>query len=380
MSNNENDELVKKYEKIADILNKAGEFPMPFSNTLLEILRYTVQDENLDFLMAFKDNISQTMDQLKENSGLSEDEILKKVNTLAKTGIMFDQPSRTGLMIYRLLPIMRQSEYIFMQDLEPTDDVKRLATLFRELHQELILIYRKDKQKTRAIIENSPPIDRTVPIIQNQDGELIDLVVNKEVRVPEEKSIPTQDIRELFKKYDEIAVGRCYCRHQQEVLGEPCKQIDLSIESCFTLGKSARHTSKHGFSRMISQQEALNLLQNIEEAGLVHKAYHLYSDPDREEVAVCNCCSCCCVNNKKHLFMPIKNSSFWMADIDLDSCIGCGICVEKCHNFAIELNHKNRAVIIENDCIGCGVCAYYCPEKVISLKQVKRTVHIIPND
>ncbi|MBN1802459.1 MAG: 4Fe-4S binding protein [Candidatus Lokiarchaeota archaeon] len=380
MINRKNEGLVKKYEKVASILNKAGEFSLPFSDTLLEILRYTIGDENLDFLNAFENNISQTMEQLKSSSGLSEDEILKKVNTLAKTGVIFDQPNRTGLMIYRLLPIMRQSEYIFMQELEPTEEIKWLASLFQQLHQDLIEIYKQDENKTRVIIANSPPIDRTVPFLQDQDGEQIELVINEKINVPEEKQLPTQDIVELFKKYDEIAVGRCYCRQQQEMLGKPCKQIDLSVESCFTLGKSARHTSKHGFSRMISQREALDLLKKIKAAGLVHKAYHLYSDPDREEVAVCNCCLCCCANNKKHLFIPIKNASYWMASVHQELCVGCGICVDKCHNYAIELSEENKAVILEDDCIGCGVCAYNCPEKAISLKNIKRLVNIFPDN
>ncbi|MFX1398668.1 MAG: ATP-binding protein [Promethearchaeota archaeon] len=370
--------IMDKYKKVATILNKAGEFPIPFTNTLFEILKYTVKDENLDFLMAFEENISQTMEQLKTSSNLPKDEILKKVDALAKKGVIFDQPSRTGLMIYRLLPIARQSEYIFMQEHAPDPEIKRLASLFSDLHEELKNNYKDNSDKMMENFKNFPPIDRTVPILRNQDGEQIELEVNGEISVPSEDILPTQDIVELFKKYDDIAVGRCYCRHQREVLGEPCKQIALNVESCFTLGKSARHTSKHGFSRLISKEEAFELLKKIEEAGLVHKAYHLYSDPSREEVAVCNCCSCCCDNNKKHLIMPIKNASFWLARVNEETCIGCGTCIDRCHNYAIELNGNNKAYIDENDCIGCGVCAYYCPEKAILLEYNKRYINIKP--
>ena len=84
---------------------------------MLNILKYTIKDENLDLVMAFENGISQTMEQLKESSGLPEGEILKKVDALAKTGVMFNQPNRHGLMVYRILPMHRQFEYIFMKNL-----------------------------------------------------------------------------------------------------------------------------------------------------------------------------------------------------------------------------------------------------------------------
>ncbi|MFX1298231.1 MAG: hypothetical protein ACFFD2_25675, partial [Promethearchaeota archaeon] len=61
------------YKRAANILNKAGGFDYPFSDTLLNILKYTIKDENLDLVLAFENNISQTMEQLKESSGLSEE-------------------------------------------------------------------------------------------------------------------------------------------------------------------------------------------------------------------------------------------------------------------------------------------------------------------
>ena len=42
-----------KYRKAANILNKAGQFPYPVSDTMIAILKHTITDENLDFIMAF---------------------------------------------------------------------------------------------------------------------------------------------------------------------------------------------------------------------------------------------------------------------------------------------------------------------------------------
>jgi len=68
----------KKYKKVIGVLNKAGQFPIPVSDTTVAILKHTIKEEDLDFVMLFKRNISMTMEQLKEASKLSEEEILLK--------------------------------------------------------------------------------------------------------------------------------------------------------------------------------------------------------------------------------------------------------------------------------------------------------------
>jgi len=106
-----------EYQKALKILFKAGGFQFPFSETVHEILKITIKDENLDFIMAFKDKTSQTMEQLKDSSKMSEDEIEKHVDKLAKTGFIFNQLNSKGVMVYRLMPIFSigSFEYFFMK-------------------------------------------------------------------------------------------------------------------------------------------------------------------------------------------------------------------------------------------------------------------------
>jgi Na+-translocating ferredoxin:NAD+ oxidoreductase RNF subunit RnfB len=366
------------YRKAASILAKAGGPPRPFTKILHEIFKHTIKDENLDFIFAFENSISQTMEQLKESSGLSEEEILKKVDVLAKTGVMFNQPNRHGVMVYRLLRVGLQFEYIFMQKLEKTEENYELAKLFEKLNEETSERVQSNYDGLSASLGKLSPMDRTVPILENlETGEEINVIVNEELQVPTEQILPTQRIRELIEKFDDVAIGNCYCRQHQEFLGEPCKQIDL-IPSCMTLGKSARHTSNHGMSKLVSKEEALEALKKYEDAGLVHKAYHLYSDINREEVAICNCCSCCCLTARDCLIFPVVNATNYLASIDEDLCTGCGTCVEMCYNKAIELNDDDKAERMEEFCVGCGVCAYHCPENAISLIEGQRMVRMFP--
>ncbi len=367
-----------EYKKAVNVLYKAGGFPFPFSETLHEILKTTIGDENLDFVMAFENQISQTMEQLKESSELSEEEILEKADALAKTGVLINQPNRHGVMVYQIFPFHRQFEYLFMKNLEKTEENYRIAQLFYKLNEEQSEIIQSNYDRWSSTMEKMPPMDRTVAILENRDtGKDLNIIVNQDVEVPSEQILPTQKIKELIEKYDDIAVGNCYCRQHQEFLDNPCKQIELT-PSCFTLGKSARHTSNHGFSKLVSKEEALDILKEIEDAGLVHKAYHLRGDAGKEEVAICNCCNCCCLTAKEALIFPVANATNYLASIDQDLCTGCGTCVEKCYNQIIELNDNDKAERIEELCVGCGVCAYHCPENAISLIEGQRIVRMMP--
>ena len=44
--------------------------------------------------------------------------------------------------------------------------------------------------------------------------------------------LPSQRVEDLIQKFDEIAVGHCFCRHHKDLQGAPCKQTS-ERENCF---------------------------------------------------------------------------------------------------------------------------------------------------
>jgi len=367
----------ERYRNAVQVINSAGGSPVPVTDNTIAILKYIVEEEHLDFIMYFKGKRSQTMEQLKESSGLSEEEVNKHAKALAKIGLIMNQPSRSGLMIFRLMPFVNVGvyEYTFMKKLEWNEWEKGLAQLYKKLNEESAgrMLANYD-----AIVKNflptMRPIDRTVPYTENfETGDEINIVIDKELEVPEEKIISAQKVEEIIQKFDEIAVGHCYCRHFRDLVDESCKQTDMR-ENCFTFGKSARYTTEQGFARMISKEEAIDILKKSEKDGLVHKAYHPNMDFKREEDSICNCCSDCCGQSKN----ITSNMSNFIAQVDHELCTGCGTCVEKCYSGAKELNDEGKAETLEERCIGCGICAAFCPEGAISLVEKQRVVRLAP--
>jgi len=346
---------------------------------LVEIIKALVREDQLDLILAFKKKRSQSLEELKESSGMPEEVILEQTSALAKKGIIFNQPNSKGVKVFRLLPLANVGvfEYNFMKKLTYSEEEKRLAALFSQFFS----AWRDNPQITPEVlsrlIEKWPPPDRTVPIRVNKATQKSTVIeIGRDLtEEATERILLTQDVKDLIEKFDEIAVGHCFCRQHRDLEGRSCRQTDLR-ETCFTFGKSARFTVENGFMRPIGKAEALEILKRCEEDGLVHKAYHPNFDITKEETSVCNCCKDCCGNSSR----IVVNVASFVSRVDAEVCTGCQICTLRCHTEAIHLGEDGKSQVDESRCIGCGVCAYFCPVGAIGLIPTPpRTVRVVLN-
>jgi Pyruvate/2-oxoacid:ferredoxin oxidoreductase delta subunit len=354
------------------------------SDTAIAIVASVVGDneDELDLIYAFREKPSQTTEQLMESSGFSMQKVEQLATRLAKKGLIFNQPSSAGIMVYRLLPFMLVGvmEYKFMVELTGSQEERNLAKLFETLLEELRDQIQDNYDALSPLFNTAPAVDRTVPTRLTEDGKPIQIIpINKRLEAAEEFVLPSQTVEEIIGKFDDIAVGYCFCRQRRSLLGDPCS-TDAPTFNCFTFGKSARHTIAQGFTKKVSREEALKIMKEAEDTGLIHKAFHPGSKESKPETSICNCCKDCCDTLElwRSGTLPLINSTYHLSVINEESCTGCGTCVEWCPTDAIVLNDEGLAQRDESACLGCGVCSRFCPEEAISLKEGLRRVFIMP--
>jgi Na+-translocating ferredoxin:NAD+ oxidoreductase subunit B len=172
---------------------------------------------------------------------------------------------------------------------------------------------------------------------------------------------PYDDVREIIKSKDRILVMPCPCVNLAEAMG---REIDQPREICFQFGFYADFHFDKGIGRWVSQEEALGILQQCEEAGLMHRP----TDTPTVD-AICNCGKFCggLIMFKHHPRPGEICSSNYYTQVDSSLCIGCGMCVPRCHMEAITVNQDMVAAIDRNRCIGCGLCVSVCPTQALSL-------------
>ncbi len=371
--------LSEKRRQATAVICRQGLVRFPATDTAEQIIAHVVGDDaaELDLILAFRERPSQTMEQLVAASGLPAAEVTRLADALAAKGLIFNQPNSGGVMVFRLLPLMMVGlmEYQFMGPLQGSAAEKTLARLFERLLAELREQTQTNYDALAPLFAAGPAIDRTVA-----GGRAIRVIpVERSLSTAEEFVLPSQSVEEIIAKFDDIAVGHCFCRQRRALLDEPCRS-DAPIVNCFSFGKSARHTTAQGFARRVSREEALEILHTAAEAGLIHKTFHPGSREAHPETSICNCCKDCCDTLRlwRDGTLPLINSTFHLAVIDADACTGCGTCLEGCPTDAIKLGEDGVARRDESSCLGCGVCARFCPESAIALKQGLRRVFVMP--
>jgi len=176
---------------------------------------------------------------------------------------------------------------------------------------------------------------------------------------------------QVIKTASHIGVGMCYCRHKMEHLGKAC---DAPMDICMTFNASAESLTRHGHARAVGVAECMDLLDSAYGHGLVQFGENVQNSVN----FICNCCGCCCeamiAQRRFGILHPVHTTNF-VPRIALESCTGCGKCVEACPVEAMALvsaedpkrPRRRVARLIEDSCLGCGVCVRACDRGSLAL-------------
>jgi len=171
--------------------------------------------------------------------------------------------------------------------------------------------------------------------------------------------LPTEQVLEILRKAKTIAVLDCECRSHYKRCNKP-------LEVCLVLNEHGDKLVDKDEARHVSLAEVKSILQKANESGLVHLSLYM---PHHQVWALCSCCPCCC-----HELQIVKQfgrndlmvHSEYIAETDMEVCIHCGECIERCIFGARELR-DGQMVYTSEACLGCGLCISGCSVEAISM-------------
>ena len=296
-----------------------------------------------------------TLPELCRQTGLAAGSLSPILETMADKGLVMDLPYN-GTTYYLLMPgLIGFFEFTFMKqraDL-PVEELARLMTEY--LYDDL------EQGQGREFFGSKTPLTRSLTY---------------EEHIPVSSVVTSyESAREIIRQADFGAVGMCYCRHKKQHLHDSCKKGAPVEGICISLGTAARFMARRGFAEQRSTKELLAVIDRARELHLTHITDNIRHKPS----FICNCCSCCCelLGGIRQGFINGVAKAGFMAQVDHETCIGCGLCVKACNIVGLSIEHiyctkKRRVTIREDICLGCGACIGTCPTGSLSLTPVTR--------
>lgn len=152
------------------------------------------------------------------------------------------------------------------------------------------------------------------------------------------KAMPYDDVLRIINDAWAISVGPCSCRRTRRLMGEGCGHLEDDM--CLYLNDNAKFFVKQGSHRMITKEEAREILKRAEDNGLIHEINAV--EGSITPSAICNCCSCSCLALRlgRYFDDPDMLRANYVARVDRDKCVACGECVENCQMNALKLGAK----------------------------------------
>jgi len=325
---------VDTYEKFRCLLDAhpSGTPAHPAIDKILRLL-FTEKEIRVAVHMSYK---KMSPAEIAKNTDFSETEVKQHLDSMSDKGLIISRQRENG-MVFRLIPT---APGLCENTLQKADENPHHAEL-RNLWKEY-----RDNGMIESMTNNTVPLMRVLPVGKTLKHSNIILT--------------HEDVSNLINNSKTIAVYNCGCRIAEQ-------KCDAPVETCLAFGSTADFLADGSFARKITQNEALEILDMTEKAGLIH----IGNNSADKAVNICNCCSCCCIFLRGLLEFDnpqaLASSSF-ISTMHEELCINCGTCDERCHVGAIIVKNGNRH-IKEDICIGCGLCARDCPEEAIKMKR-----------
>lgn len=276
----------------------------------------------------------------KNGIEISPEELTKKLDEMVRKGTIVVHSHAFGERRYKNVGVSAGGMIDFQVNRLTPDFVKDLDKYHEETFARMAEAP-KDKPKKPMV-----PQLRTVP-------------VETSVPLPEKNLVGIyDDVRTLVANQPgPFSVANCVCRQMKDMQNQPCKYSDMR-ETCIQIGPDhARQYIEMGIGRELTKEEVYEVLDKARDAGFI-----LQPENSINPENICCCCGDCCgplsAAKKSPRPADFYTSNYYCAS-DMNACVGCGVCIDRCQMEARVMQDR-KAIVIQERCIGCGNCVTTC--------------------
>jgi ferredoxin len=334
------------YEELGNVLSRVGGAIPVIPNDEFYLLIKDLVDKDEAALAIQLPDEPVCAQALAEKLGRPVDTVTSQLESMTNKGFLHAKKNDAGVYEYRILPLLPGIfEAQFYRGTKRKRDYQ-VAQRFKNYFDVL--------GKLRDSLPEPPPPPST--------SYFRVLPVEEEV-VAGTKVLPYAKLSKYVENTKAIAVGTCFCRHYASLLDEN-DRCGAPHDNCMALGDAAIFVAERHNGRLVEKDEALRVLKQAEEEGLVHCS----ANTSEELVFICNCCSCHCgILRMAKEISPASAvlTSGYHATVDPDLCTACETCVERCPVSAVSID--DVASVDDLQCIGCALCVSTCPSEAMTL-------------
>jgi NAD-dependent dihydropyrimidine dehydrogenase PreA subunit len=338
---------------------------IPREESFLAAVKQTVTPEDLRifFLLPFTGFIfEEKLLRKVKKAGIAEDEFERRAKHMVTEGIIMRYSKANG-RAYERGNIAYMSE---QQVRKKEDSPKRQA--YADFMDALI-------EGETGDIPNRTPYYRVIPVESTMTAASKVGAFEVNVPVADPRTVlPLDIVSEMVKDEPLIAIAPCYCRSARKIVGKECEH---PLETCFVFNEIAETLLEAGIARKLEQDEALDILEKCEQAGLVH----FIDNVEGQIKSLCNCCACSCV-----IMSVIQRGggnaggpSRFIISYDRHQCTQQGLCAQVCPSGALRFTESTLS-LNPKKCLGCGLCVSRCPEGALQLVPRDKYARIFPSN
>ena len=308
-------------------------FPPTESGVEIKILKKLFSEDDAQTFLLMTQQL-ESPESFAARTGGEVKDAAAKLEDMAERGLLF-RVKKDGESRYACIAFVHGVMEFQVMTMD-----KELADLLEEYHHEAFF---SAMSKSAAAFLRTVPVNRSVDFQHNVASY--------------------EDAAHIIRQQKKIVLVDCICRKQSNMVSEPCEK---PLEVCYMFGSMGQFYLDRGIGRLVDQDEAVRVLLEAQEAGLVTQPATAQNPG-----GMCNCCGDCCgvlralKKNPKPAEMVFSNH---FAELDEAACTGCETCLDRCQMDAISMNDDAIAQINLDRCIGCGLCVTSCPAEALSLK------------